>query len=54
MSLTALELLRERKITFNKTAEIAGLSLWEFADLVKQYKIEWIKYNFDELIDELL
>ena len=51
---TALELLRDGKVTFNKAAEIAGLPLWEFVDLVKQYKIEWIKYDSDDMIDELL
>jgi predicted DNA-binding protein len=32
---TALEFLREGKATFAKAAEVARLSLWEFADLLK-------------------
>ena len=28
------------EVTFAKAAEIANLSLWEFADLVQQRKIE--------------
>jgi len=40
---TALELLRNGKVTFAKAAEIAKLSLWELADLVKQRNVEWVK-----------
>lgn len=39
---TALELLRNGKVTFAKAAEIAKLSLWELADLVKQRNVEWV------------
>jgi len=38
----ALRLLREGKATFAKAAEVARLSLWDFADLVKQEGIEWL------------
>ena len=41
---TALELLREEKVTFAKAAEVAKLSLWEFADLVRQEGITWVGY----------
>jgi len=40
---TALELLQKGKVTFAKAAEIAKLSLWEFADLVKQRNVEWVR-----------
>lgn len=46
---TALELLREGKVTFAKAAEIAKLPLWEFADLVKQRNIEWVRYTPEEI-----
>jgi predicted HTH domain antitoxin len=46
---TALELLRDGKVTFAKAAEIARLSLWEFADLVKQRNIEWVRYTPEEI-----
>jgi len=46
---TALELLREGKVTFAKAAEMAKLSLWEFADLVKQRRVEWVRYTPDEI-----
>jgi predicted HTH domain antitoxin len=49
---TALELLRDGKVTFAKAAEIAKLSLWEFADLVKQRNIEWVRYTPEELDKE--
>jgi predicted HTH domain antitoxin len=49
---TALELLRDGKVTFAKAAEIAKLSLWEFADLVKQRNIEWVRYTPEEIAKE--
>ncbi len=51
---TALELLRNGKVTFAKAAEIADISLWEFADLVKQYKVEWIRYNSEDIESEMI
>lgn len=50
---TALDLLREGKATFAKAAETAKLSLWEFADLVKQHKIEWVKFTPEEIEKEI-
>jgi predicted HTH domain antitoxin len=49
---TALELLRDGKVTFAKAAEIAKLSLWEFADMVKQRNIEWVRYRPEEIDKE--
>jgi predicted HTH domain antitoxin len=49
---TALELLRDGKVTFAKAAEIAKLSLWEFADMVKQRNIEWVRYRPEEIEKE--
>jgi predicted HTH domain antitoxin len=46
---TALELLQKGKITFTKAAEIAKLSLWEFADLVKQRHVEWVRFTPKEI-----
>jgi predicted HTH domain antitoxin len=45
-------LLRDGKVTFAKAAEIAKLSLWEFADLVKQRNIEWVRYTPEEIEKE--
>ena len=50
---TALELLRDGKVTFAKAAEMAKLSLWEFADLVKQRNVEWIRFSPEEIETEL-
>jgi predicted HTH domain antitoxin len=50
---TALELLRDGKVTFTKAAEMAKLSLWEFADLVKQRNVEWVRYTPEEIEREL-
>jgi predicted HTH domain antitoxin len=50
---TALEFLREGKVTFAKAAQMAKLSLWEFADLVKQRNVEWVRYTPEEIEKEL-
>ena len=50
---TALDLLRDGKVTFAKAAEMAKLSLWEFADLVKQRNVEWVRYTPEEIEKEL-
>jgi predicted HTH domain antitoxin len=50
---TALEFLREGKVTFAKAAKMAKLSLWEFADLVKQHNVEWVRYTPEEIEKEL-
>ena len=50
---TALELLRDGKVTFAKAAEMAKLSLWEFADLVKQRNVEWVRYTPEEIEREV-
>lgn len=50
---TALELLRDGKVTFAKATEMAKLSLWEFADLVKQRNIEWVRYTPEEIEREI-
>lgn len=50
---TALDLLRDGKVTFAKAAEMAKLSLWEFADLVKQRNIEWVRYTPEEIEKEI-
>ena len=46
---TALKLLREGKASFAKAAEVAKLSLWEFADLVRQEGITWVNYAPGEI-----
>jgi len=50
---TALESLRDGKVTFAKAAEMAKLSLWEFADLVKQRNVEWVRYTREEIEEEI-
>lgn len=50
---TALELLRDGKVTFAKAAEMAKLSLWELADLVKQRNVEWVRYVPGEIETEI-
>jgi predicted HTH domain antitoxin len=49
---TALELLQKGKVTFTKAAEIARLPLWEFADLVKQRNVEWVRLAPEEVDKE--
>ncbi len=49
---TGLDLLQKGKVTFAKAAEISGLSLWEFADLVKQRHVEWVRFAPEDLEKE--
>ena len=49
---TALELLGKGKATFAEAADIAKLSLWEFADLVKQGNVEWVRFEPEEVEKE--
>ncbi|MCZ7357694.1 MAG: UPF0175 family protein [Candidatus Methanoperedens sp.] len=39
----ALKLLEEGKVTFLKAAQMAGLSVWDFADLVREKGVVWVK-----------
>ena len=39
----ALQALAEGRATFMKAAEIAGLNVWDFADLVERSEIVWVK-----------
>lgn len=39
----ALNLLEKGKVTFLKAAKIARLNAWDFADLLKERKIVWVK-----------
>lgn len=38
----ALRLLSEGEVTLSKAAEIAGLDVWVFTDLVRDRKIPWV------------
>lgn len=38
----ALNLLQEEKITFNKAAETAEISVWELSDILEKRGIEWV------------
>ncbi|MCZ7384041.1 MAG: UPF0175 family protein [Candidatus Methanoperedens sp.] len=39
----ALKSLEEGKVSFLKAAQMAGLSAWDFADLVREKGIVWIR-----------
>ena len=45
----ALSLLQEGRVSFNKAAHIAKLSVWDFSELLRQRRVEWIKYTPEEL-----
>lgn len=49
---TALELLGKGKVTFAEAADIAKLSLWEMADLVKQSNVEWVRFESEDVEKE--
>ena len=39
----ALSLLQRGEVTFNKAAKIIPMDLWDFADLVKEKNVVWIR-----------
>jgi predicted HTH domain antitoxin len=45
----ALELLGKGKITFTRAAEMAGVSLWEMLELVRDRKIELVHLSPEEI-----
>lgn len=49
----ALRLLGDGKVTFSKAAEIAGLDVFSFAELVKSSQAAWVGMRPDELRKEL-
>lgn len=50
---TALELLRDGKVTFAKAAKLAKLDLWELADMVRDRRIEWVGIQARDLDEEV-
>ena len=46
----ALRRLAEGTLTISRAAEIARLSLWEFADVVRDRKVGWVA---DDALDDL-
>jgi len=38
----ALDALAAGRVSFGEAAEIAGLTLWEFRELVKDRKVRWV------------
>lgn len=45
----ALDQLAAGRITFNRAAELAGMSVWDFAQLAKDHDITWVA---DDHIDD--
>jgi len=39
----ALRSFEDRKVTFLKAAEMSGMTVWDFADAVREKGIVWIK-----------
>lgn len=50
---TAIELLHEGKVTFARAAKIAKLDIWDFTDLVKERKVEWVRGSSGDLDSEV-
>jgi predicted HTH domain antitoxin len=49
----AIDLLRNGKVTLAKAAEIAGISIYEMIELVKEKKIDYIHIAGEELEEDL-
>jgi len=50
---TALELLRDGRVTFVKAAKLAKMDIWDFADLVKDRRVEWVRFPAADLEEEV-
>lgn len=49
----ALEKLREHSITLGKAAELAGISIWEMMDIVKEKRIDWLGLTPEDIDRDL-
>ena len=49
----ALELLQDGKVTFAKAAKLAKMDVWDFADLVKDRKVEWVRFPRADLHEDV-
>ena len=49
----ALERLREGRVSLWKASEMAGMTLWDFIDLIKKEGIEWAEFEADEVMQNL-
>lgn len=50
---SAVERLREHKISIGKASEECGLSIWEMLDIVKEKNIDWTGYSKEDLERDL-
>ena len=41
----ALKMLTDGKISYLKAAEEAGMNVWDFAELLKEKKVVWVKQS---------
>ena len=49
----ALEKLREHSITLGRAAELAGISIWEMIDIVKEKRIDWLGLTPEDIDRDL-
>jgi predicted HTH domain antitoxin len=49
----ALDLLKKGKVTLVKAAEIAGISIYEMIELVKEKRVDYIHITGEELEKEI-
>ena len=50
---TALELFRDKRLSFGKAADLAGMPLSDFMDLTREHKIPLTDYSLEELEEEI-
>jgi len=48
----ALESYREGQVTLSRAAEIAGISVWEMIDVIREKKIS-LQYDIEDLEEDL-
>lgn len=49
----AVDLLREGKVTMAKAAKLAKLDIWDFVEVVRERKVEWVTFPVGELQEDV-
>lgn len=50
---TALDLFRDKRLSFGKAAELSGMTLSDFMDLTREHRIPLVDYSPEELEEEI-
>jgi predicted HTH domain antitoxin len=52
-TLAAVKLFELRRITLGQAAQLSGMSLWEFHDILRSWGVSWSNLTPEQLADDL-